>query len=491
MNAVLAVDLGGSSLKACLFGVDGHVLGQAREMLSFEEDASGRSEQWPALWWQAFGRAVSRLLAQVDTSALQVSAICICGFTRTQVFVDANGEPTHPAIGFRDTRAGDVAHRAALNPAIAEFPQASALDAFHPLSRLLWLRQNHPKAWADTCVVLEPKDYLVLRLTERFAADAVSQHWLRTAFAGGDASLATALGFDAGILPELRQPWDVVGKVRAGLPDALAPLANALVLCGCNDTWTAVAGMGALRADHAYCISGSSEVVGLLGNRQATAAGLVTLPWGDGLWHIGGPGQNGSNVLTWIVDCLLPGERPLAERLEVLLAQPVEPAPLLFYPYLHGERTPFWDADLRGAFLGLGARHGPGDMVRAVMEGIAFVNRIVLERAEDAAATTAQRLHIAGGGARNAVWNQIRANVLGRPVEASAARELGLVGCLAVARVGLGLNADVVAAAQAVAQPAVCFLPDARESERLERLYEVFRDTHDAMALASHKLSAL
>lgn len=491
MESVLAVDLGGSSLKVCLFDVAGHVLGQTRETLTFEEDAAGRSEQQPSVWWHAFCRAVTCVFEQTETPVPDVRAISICGFTRAQVFLAANGEPTHPAIGFRDTRAAEVARRAKLTPEIARHPQAPGLNAFHPLSRLLWLRTCREKAWEDTRVVLEPKDYLVLRLTGCVASDHISQHWLCSAFAEDDASLAANLEFDRGILPELRQPWDVVGEVSADLPGSLSRLSKAAVVCGSNDTWMAVTGLGALRADHAYCISGSSEVVGFLSSKHATAEGLVTLPWGDGLWHIGGPGQNGSNVLTWIVDCLLPGERPFAERLDALLAQPAERTPLLFHPYLRGERTPFWDADLRGAFFGLTERHGPGDLVRAVMEGIAFVNRIVLERAEDATATKARQLHIAGGGARNRVWNQIRADALGRPVEASAARELGLVGCLAVARVGLGLNADVAAAAQAVAQPSVCFQPGERESERLEHLYRVFRETHDAMAQASHKLSAL
>ncbi len=481
LTTVLAVDLGGSTLKARLSDVDGGVLAEASESVAFEEDQCGRSEQQPAVWWDAFSRVAASILETAGARAAAVSAISICGFTRTQVFVDARGNPTCPAIGFRDTRAGDVAAQS----------QAPELNAFHPLSRLLWLRENRPDAWAATTLILEPKDYLGLRLTGRAACERISQNWLISAFEGGSESLAARLGFRRDLLPQILRPWDVVGTVHGDLPGPLSRLAGARVFCGSNDTWTAVAGLGALRPGHAYCISGSSEVLGLLSRERVDAEGLVTLSWGEGLWHIGGPGQNGTSALAWVVDCLDPGTLPFAQRLDRLLGLPGNDLPLLFHPYLHGERTPFWDRDLRGAFLGLTAGHGPRDMVRAVMEGVAFLNRLVLERAEAATGLKVPDLRIAGGGARNATWNQIRADVLGRRVAAASEPELGLVGCLVTARVGLGLSADMAAAAEAVAPRMRCFEPDDGQHERLNRLYEIFRDTHEAVARASHRLASV
>ena len=489
LDTVLAIDLGGSSLKVCLFTAAGEILAEARTPLAFEQPRPGWSEQQPQVWWDALVQTVTRVLQLAG--AARVQAIAICGFTRTQVFVDRHGQPTCPAIGFRDTRAADVARRAVTAAQLEQQSQAASLNAFHPLARVLWLRDNSEAAWTHTEWVLEAKDYLVFRLTGRITSDCISQHWLATTLRDGAPALGTRLGLNKTLVPPLLQPWDIVGSVRDDLPQALSALTHAVVLSGCNDTWTAVAGLGALRAGRAYCVSGSSEVVGVLSGQQAVADGLVTLPWGERLWHIGGPGQNGSNVLKWIVDCLSPGTQPFAERFAALWRLPEASRPLLFQPYLHGERTPFWDAELRGAFLGLEPRHGPRDMLRAVMESVAFVDRLVLERAEAATGTRAPQLLIAGGGARLNAWNQIRADVLGRPVVAKSARELGLAGCLAVARVGLGLNADMVAAADAVAQPAQCFVPDAERHTKLDRLFNLFKDSHDAIAGISHQLAAL
>ncbi len=488
---MLAVDLGGSALKASLFAADGGTRATAHMPLSFNEGDDGRSEQDPAVWWEALKLAAGEIERQDPLGLDHVAAVAICGFTRTQVFLDANGEPVRPAIGFRDSRAQREADAMLARAEVAAHPEARHVNGFHPLARLLWLRRTDPSAWAAARLVLEPKDYLNFQLTGRAASDRISQFRLACALDGGEASLAALAGIGGNVLPVLGNPADSVGEVQPGLPGALARIGGARVLCGSHDTWAAVAGLGALSPGRAYCISGSSEVFGLITGSEAEAAGLITIGWGENVWQIGGPGQNGANALSWIVDRLDPGDRPFAHRLEDLLAQPASKSPLLFYPFLHGERVPYWDRDLRAAFLGLGSGHGPADMVRAVMEGGAFVKRIVLERAERAAGHEASEVRIAGGGGRNAIWNQIRADVLGRPVLASPVQEMGLAGCLALARVGLGLDDGIARAADAVGPPLLSFQPEPAQRRRYDALFSVFTETHDAVARASHLLTRI
>lgn len=489
MSAVLAVDLGGSALKACLFDTHGEQIAAASVPLAFRDDATGRSEADPHLWWDALASAAEEIAEKSGIRFRDVAAVAICGFTRTQVFLDGGNGIVRPAIGFRDSYAAAAAEAALLLPEVAGHPDARHLNAFHPLARLLCLKREEPDAWAATRLVLEPKDYLNLRLTGKAMSDRISQHWLKTAMEGEDASLAALAGMERDLLPPLGDPDDAVGKVLDGLPGALSRIAGARVFCGSNDTWAAVAGLGALRPGYAYCVSGSSEVLGLIGDRQAEAEGLITIPWGESLWMLGGPGQNGANALSWIVDLLDPRDLPLANRLDALLKLPDSSQPILFHPFLHGERVPFWDRDLRASFLGLTASHGPGDLVRSVMEGVAFVNRIVLERAEQATGKRAGEIRIAGGGARSPVWNQIRADILGRPMLASRSSEMGLAGCLALARVGLGLDADIGSAADALRPDFARLDPDPARRARYEALFSIFRETHAAVADASHRLA--
>ena len=489
MSRILAVDVGGSALKAGLLTFEGTVEASVAFPMGFDEDEAGRSEQLPDRWWRGFTDAVEALAARSGVGA--PAAVVACGATRSQIFLDVRGSPVRPAIGFRDTRAGRAAEQALQRPGVADHPEAQHLDQFHPLARLLWLREAEPDTWAATRTVLDPKDWLVLRLTGHAVSDPISQERLVAAFTDGRRSLAALAGIDREVLPPLRAPQCRVGSVRTGLGGALEGLAGVPVFCGSHDTWCAVAGLGALVRGCGYCVSGSSETAGLLAPRPARADGLLTVRWGDGLWQIGGPGLNGANVMGWLADLLAPGDGPPERRM--MQVEPAAPAlrPLVFHPYLNGERTPHWDADLRGALLGLDREHGPADIARAVMEGVALLNREVLERAEQAAGLFAERIFLAGGGARNHAWTQIRADVLGREIVVPHDVDAGLAGCLAVARTGLGHFADVTEAARSIAYDPRTVHPDPTMRDRCDALWEAFRATHRLVVEASHRLAAV
>ena len=487
MSRILAVDLGGSALKAGLLTVGGIVEASVAVPVGFDEDETGRSERHPDRWWRGFSEAVEALAARGGLDAL--AAIVACGATRTQVFLDAEGAIVRPAIGFRDTRADGAAKLALQRPGVADHPEARHLDRFHPLARLLWLREAEPEAWAATHTVLDPKDWLVFRLTGQAASDPISQERLAAAFAGERTSIAALTGIDRNVLPPLRAPESRIGGVRTGLGGALEALAGVPVFCGSHDTWCAVAGLGALASGCGYCVSGSSEAVGLLAPGPARADGLLTVRWGDGLWQIGGPGLNGANVMEWLADLLAPGDGPPEQRIMEIVPGAPARRPLVFHPYLNGERTPHWDADLRGAFLGLDREHGPEDIARAVMEGVALLNRDVLERAEAAAGLRVERVYLAGGGARNDPWTQIRADVLGREIVVPHDIDAGLAGCLAVARAGLGHFADLTEAARSIGRKPRTVRPDPAMRDRSDALCETFRATYRMVAETSHLLA--
>lgn len=490
MSRALLLDLGGSSLKAGVYELNGKPLAIERVPNAFVEDEVHKAEQDPEVWWKALQTAADGLDKQIPGGLTGIEAVAICGFTRTQVFLNGEGEPVRSAITFRDSRAHGTIEDLLMRPAVQNHPLARHLNAFHPLARLLWLKHNDEVAWNKTQSVVEPKDYLNFKLTGSLASDPISQFWLLSAMEGGKSALAMLAGIDKAVLPDILRPHEVVGAVLSNIPGALSKIAGAKVFCGSNDTWTAAAGIGALKCSRGYCISGSSEVFGIISDTKAEASGLITIPWGDAIWQLGGPGLNGANVLTWMVNNLMPDERPFDERLAILLSRQSE-LPLLFHPYLHGERTPLWDRDIRACFMGLMAAHKPGDLVRGTMEGVSFVNRMVLERAEAAAGAKAQEIRLAGGGARNAYWNQIRADILKRPVIVSDTEEVGLLGCLAVARLGLALAPNIADAADGISAPFQRYEPRQAESRIYDDLYAIFQDTLKAVENASHRLAAL
>ena len=387
---------------------DGQVVASAerRHRVTEEADAEG--------WWDMLVEAVAELPPS------ETRAIVATGFTRSQVLVDADGQPVRPAQCFPDTRATAEAAELA---GVARGTWVE-MNAFHPAARLRWAQQHDPVAFARAQQVLQPKDFLVLRLTGRRASDRISNAWALERRGNVRAlSLFRRARLDAALLPELYDPWDTVGPCTG-----LAGFEGVPVMCGAMDTWCASLGAGAARPGDAYLIAGTTDAGGILGDSPNEAEGLVTLPWGIGVYHTGGPSGAGGDCLQWLAELLGHGD---AAAMVTLAEQAVPGPPLLFLPALAGERAPRWAATTRGALVGLDRSHGPAEIARAVLEGVAFADRDLL------GGLPFDRLCLGGRGAQSDLWCQIRADVLGCQVLRTGG-EPGLVGAGLVAGRGWG-----------------------------------------------------
>ena len=444
---VLAIDLGASGLRAARVGRDGRLGRPATVPHLLGDEADARD------WWTALQKAAEA------TAGQGIRAICITGMTRTQVLLDAQAAPVRPALTFHDARA-----------------EGFAFNAFHPAARLLWLARHEPQSLAAATAVVDPKDYLAAQLTGRIFTDEISGSRLASAsdsLAGQGVPL---------LLPERLASGAVIGPVQAGLPGALAALAGRPVIMAGHDTWASVLGLGAMRPGGAYSLSGTTDVLGVLGDRPAEAPGLLSDQWGPGLHHLGGPSNAGGDSLAWLMGLLAPGESA-GVALARALRSPRHHQPALFLPYLNGERTPYWDPGLRGAFAGLSRQHGPADLAWAVLEGVACLNRTVLDRAEAALGPVAE-IRFGGGGAASPEWRQVKADVLCRTVVAAAEPECGLLGAGIAAWTALGAHPNLAAAQDAMVRIASRHFP-ARDTSAL---FAQFRAAEAALAPISRGL---
>jgi xylulokinase len=479
MGCVLACDLGGTSFRAALVDETGRVTHLAAEPMSIAGEID------PQDWWLAFGRTAAALADSAGAMFDSVEAIAISAFTRTQVFLGREGQVMRPAIAFRDSRAEAVLP--ALCAALpVDDPETASINAFHPLARLYWLAIHEPDCMASLAAIVDPKDYLNFRLTGRIAIDSVAGARLIAC----ENSLLAASGVK-NVIPAVRAPTAVIGRVQTGLAGPLGRLAGRPVLAMATDTWAAALGLGALRSGFAYNLSGTTEVLGVFANAAAPADGLLTVDWGNGVHQIGGPSQNGADTLVWVLDLLGRACHPIGPTLEALLAQPRIAQPVLFLPYLQGERTPYWDPSLRGAFIGLQRGHGPSDIAHAVLEGVAFHNRIVLERAERAAGVTVAEIRFGGGGAANASWCQIKADVTNRDVVVVDEAEPGLVGAAIVACTALGRFENLSRAQAMMVTPRARFTPRPARVAFYNDIFPLFRAAEAALAPISRRLAAL
>jgi len=481
---VLATDIGGSSVKAALVTSGGETVAQTA-LPAPSPDTQGLIA--PADWWTAFCDAATQLQRDNTLAFAATAAIAVTSVTRTPVVLDADASPLIGAMTARDARAGEIARRTMMD--VRDCAEAAHYDAFHPAARLRWIGVEAPHALVQAAAVVDPKDFIAAKLTGCIASDPIASARLAAAAdATRGPSLLSRLSLREQLVPELLAPGSIIAPVRADLGGPVSALAGRPVVMTSHDTWCGVLGLGALVPGRAYNISGTTETFGVLCEAPTKAEGLIDLQWGDDLHQIGGPGQNGADVLTWLGE-LFGSDAPA--EIAHALARPREAAPLIFLPYLSGERVPFWDADLRGAFLGLSRAHQRHDLVRAVLEGIAFLNATVLRRAEAAAGLAVDEVRFGGGGARIAEWAQIKADILARPVVTVANEESGVLGAALAAFVGLGTFDNFTRAQQLVVRAARRCEPRPEHRDFYRALGLLFERAHDAVQPISHQLTKL
>lgn len=469
--AVLAADLGGSALKVGLVDEDGRLLASAVRALTDFEPRPGRVEQDPHRWWEAFAALVREVRA---AAGCPIEAIALTGATRCEVLVDEEGRPLAPAIMFRDRRADAEAAELAADPALAT---AGPIDATHMLARLLWLRRHASGLLERTFRVLEPAAFVAFRLTGSAARDPVAAKRL------DDPSLravAERLGLPLHLLPPVRPLGAVTGELRGEPARELGLVPSIPVVLAPFDAWCATLAMGAVVPGRAYASAGSSLVAGLLVDRPIAAQGLLAPPWGEGLWHLGGPSRTGGAALDWLAR--LTGATVAALLASAVRSEACDDGPFC-HPWPAGERVPFLAPELRARFWNLDAEATAADLVRAVLEGLAFWLRLTLERAEAAAGLRAPTLRLTGGLAANPLFTRLVAEALGREVSLFPARETALSGAAGLALVAIGRFADLGSVRDALTKAAgpARIRPEALRIEHAEHRFRQWNEELDRL----------
>ncbi len=478
-DLLLGIDLGTTSVKAGVFASDGTQLAGFAERYPTRRPAPGICEQDPADWI----RLIEGAMEQVRAAGLAGSVRCaaLTSQVNTHVFIDRDGHPLRPAILWQDTRATEEARE--LNSRMSDAEKIAILgapipiDASHALARMLWVKRHEPGTWDKTAHVLLPKDYALLQLTGELATDALSNIGL----VGLDGNYALNI-FDlvpgaVDRMAPLRSMTSLVGESRDRIPLAAATM----------DGWAGLVGAGACRENAFAYLSGTSEILGLSGHTVTHAPGVVVFAEREGLRLHAGPTQSGGASQQWFCDV---AGMTIPEMARLVQDRPLSRAPL-FLPQLAGERAPVWNADLRGAFLGLEAGMQSADFARAVYEGVALSARHVLSALEASGDTRAPCLTCAGGGFRSDIWGQIRSDVLDRPLQRLALGEAGVVGAACIAAVASGMSETLAEAHVPFSRTDKEWEPDPDRRAFYDELFEIYLEALKTTESLGKRLNAL
>lgn len=532
MPGLLAgLDIGTSGVKAGVFDAGGKLVGLARAPHRIETPRPGLAECDPEDWWRGLVRSLREACEAGGVSPGDIGGVGLSVLYPVVVPLDADGRALYPAILYSDQRS--LAQVAAIEEKIPRAEYESTIgNRLVPgtcaVTSMAWLRDERPDAYEGARVLGFANTFAVSRLTGEFVTDpsnaSVSGLMNINDPRRWSEELAEKLGIDPVKLPRIIGSDEVAGAVTKAAAEETGLSQGTPVVAGCGDVVASAVGAGLASGgaggEWAVYIAGSSDSLTVPMARPSEGRGCVNCACVPrGVWlGIGTTTSSGASV-DWFAREFLEtaschgGRMPAGESLAVVTDLAASSPPgangLLFTPYLQGERTPLWDPRARGGFFGLTLTSGRADLARAVFEGTAFSFRQMVESLEGFAGTELREIRAVGGGTRNALWNQIKADVLQRKIRVLGFQETGTLGAALLAGVGAGVYrsfeeaADVPAGprraeAATAAQPggeAEVIEPDPARADVYARLFElystVYRRTRDiAHGLGGEHLSA-
>jgi xylulokinase len=483
---LLGLDIGTSGARCLAVDPDGKVLAAATAEYPLHSPRPGWTEQHPEDWWQAASAVMAGVTAQVEE---KVRGIGLTGQMHGSVFLDRAGVVIRPALLWNDQRTASQA--VAITERVGgrrlvEIAGNPALTGFQA-PKILWLREQEPDLYDRVATVLLPKDYIRLRLTGEKAtdvSDASGTLLLDLARRDWSEQILEALEIPRAWLPAVQESPQATGRAASLVP-------GAVVAAGAGDNAAAAVGNGIVHKGLASCSIGTSGVL------FAHADELEPDPSGrlhtfchavPARYHMMGVTLAAGASLRWWRD--LAGQGDYDAITELAATAPSGSEGLVFLPYLSGERSPHLDPRARGAFIGLTARHDRSHLTRAVMEGVAFSVRDLLE-VMDELGVSPEEIRATGGGARSDFWRQLLADVLGKPIVRTEVDEGPAYGAALLAGVAAGMFKDVEEACSGIRLRPDTSEPDRERTKRYDEYFGVYRSLYSANAEAMHALTDL
>lgn len=475
---ILGLDVGTTSVKAGIVDETGQTVAQFSQ--TYPTKRSAYVEQDPDDWLALMDRAMAGF------ASYDIAAIGLTSQVNTHVFVDKNGAVLMPAIVWQDGRAGAQAkaldERVSLAQKMAWWGAPMPIDASHACARMAWMAQHHPDLWAQTRYVMLPKDYCLFKLTGEAATDPISNIGLVDSDLAYIPQVFDLVPGSAARAVPLVPMCQIMGHVQSG------PFAGVPVVCGTMDAWAGLVGTGGAKDRSTVYLSGTSEILGISSQRIVPTPGAIVFPMSDKIRLHAAPTQSGGDAALWFAQTM---GISLDQMSAMVAASDRSAATPLFLPQLQGERAPLWDADLRGAFLGVGRQTGQADFARAVYEGVAMAARMAVETLQRSADVISDSITCGGGGFASPAWNQIRADVFGTELRVLAAKDPGVLGAAVMAAIGIGQYRDFNDAFAALAQFNKTYVPNMRHRAIYGDLFGLYQQAIPLNADLGKRLSRI
>jgi len=441
----IGIDVGSSSVKMCAYSSNGRALAKASGALIPRRPQPGWWEIEPEEVWSATLKGLIQIARAPAVRRDPPEVVAISASGREIFPADRHGKILGPCIMAGDIRGADIEKSTATKTGRNEwFSSCGHIpERMDPVNRLLWWRWNDAKTATRAKVFLGWHEFLTLRLGGRAITDrSLAGKWLIYDLASGQWSPKRLAEFDIdpAILPEI-QPWGAtISQLTSRVASQTGLSRKVKIAVGAFDASCATLGAGASSPGVAGLVSGTWEDV-IAPAFQLPPMKIVDLGFSVGP-HPGAAGlamfslsPNGTAVLDWARNLM----RISLPRLEGLLKNSgSEPSPLLAVPHLSGATVGWkYGRASRGALLGMNLASSRSDIIKSLMESVAYDLLLAVQSFREANVEI-NLLRAAGGGTRSAWWTQLKADLIGVPIEVVNQKEPGTLGAALLAGLAAG-----------------------------------------------------
>jgi len=449
---LLAHDLGTSGDKATLFTTDGELVRSVTYAYDTKFFNSTWSEQNPEDWWKAVCINNNILLEGIDKR--HVVSMAFSGQMMGCVVVDKNGKPLRKAIIWADQRSQEEESYIKSKIDEVDFYHITGhkISASYSIEKLMWIRNNEPDIFKQVYKMLQPKDYIIHRLTGRFVtdySDASGTNCLDLNNLVWSDRILDIINIDKNMLPDVFPSTFIAGEITSEISDECGLAVGTAVVIGGGDGVCAAVGAGSVRNGDTFNYLGSSSWVAITSDKPIYDDQLRTYNWAHmvpGKYTPNGTMQAAGNSYHFIKNTLCKdlvmiakerGCSPYDLMNQEIAKSSVGANGLIYLPYILGERSPRWNYKARGAFIGLKMEHDRGDMIRATIEGIVMNLCIILDIFKKETDITS--LNVIGGLAKGDPIRHILADIYGVKVNRlNYLDEATSMGAAVAAGVGVG-----------------------------------------------------
>ena len=455
MEYVLGADIGSGSVKLTLLAQDGRIAATAGCEYPTYYPRVGWSEQDPEDWCRAFRTALAQVLEESGADCGQITALAPDAATHTAVLLDRDRNVIRRAILWTDQRStGEVnwLKEHCLDTIMAQ--TMNAPTTVWTLPQFMWLKKHEPEVWEKIDCILFAKDYLRYRLTGTIETDHIDAMGSMFYDAGRQCwsdELCREFGIDMGKLPDITEPFRIVGRLSASSASAMGLNGGIPVVAGCGDQAATSLGAGVACEGECFDGAGTASVFSCCTSVYSPDIKHRTVLYPrhviPGLFQPMAYISGGGLCLKWFRDTVLEGTKTYRELEDE--ADMLQPGcgGLIFIPHFCGRTCPN-DPDVKGMFWGLDYSHGSAAMFRAVMESIAYEYRMYLDILCGCGMKRPSTVFGTGGGSASPCFDRIKADVLGMDYSVTERKDTAPFGAALLAGYGTGIYPDLASAAK-------------------------------------------